>query len=132
MREKKFHRYNVLDIGLSNYYHLPEDSISIATSILCILLRTIDLKYSQLLSKVLYSLFREEISSYRELIELLKKREYFPSLPQPNRLREEVGKVLRVLRDVGLIEYVEGRYSLSVRGRELARELCGKNNLRFS
>ena len=112
------------DRGLSNYYHLLENSI--ATSILCILLRTIDLKYLQLLPKVLYSLFREKISSYRELIELLKKREYFPGLPQPNKLREEVGKVLRVLRDVGLIEYVEGRYSLSVRGRELARELCGK------
>jgi len=130
MEEKKFHRYNVLDRGLSNYYHLLENSI--ATSILCILLRTIDLRYSQLLSKVLYSLFREEISSYRELKGLLKKREYFPSLLQPNRLREEVEKVLRVLRDVGLIEYVEGRYSLSERGKELARELCGKNNLRFS
>ena len=130
MREKKFHRYNVLDRGLSNYYHLLEDPI--ATSILCILLRTIDLKYSQLLSKVLYSLFRKEIPSYREFKELLKKREYSPGLPQPNRLREEVGKVLRLLRDVGLVEYVERRYSLSVRGRELARELCEKNNLRFS
>jgi hypothetical protein len=123
MREKEF-RYNVLDRGLSYYYHLPENSIP--TSILCTLLRSIELRYSQLLSKVLYSLFHEKIPSYRELKELLKGRGYFPSLPQPKRLREEVGKVLGVLRDMGLIEYVEGRYSLSEKGRVLARELCRK------
>jgi hypothetical protein len=119
MKEKGLHHYNVL-----NYYHLPENHIAI--HILCVLSRTRDLEYSQLFPRVTYPLFSENISSYREFKKLLEEREYSPRLPQQKikKLREEVSNVLKMLRDMRLVEYIRRRYSLTEMGKVLAKELC--------
>jgi hypothetical protein len=117
MKEKEFHHYNVL-----NYYHLLGNPIAI--SILCVLSHTGDLKYSKLLPRATYLLYREKIPSYREFKRLLEGREYSSRFPQQKILRKEVSNVLKMLRDMRLVEYVEGRYSLTERGIELAKELC--------
>ncbi len=109
-----------------NYYNLPDLENQIATFILCKLLYSGNLKYQQLLLRFVYTFFREDILPYRKFKALLVRRENYLRDQQIKKFRREVLNVLSMLRDLEFIEYRGGRYSLTERGIELAKELCRK------
>jgi predicted transcriptional regulator len=80
------------------------------------------------LKKVLYSLLRKYISSYREFLELIRRDDnlYSPRFQKLIKLENEVRGTLMMLKEKNLVEYERERYSLSERGKELAKELCRK------